>query len=69
MQKTLEYCRSLPAKYYERAEAAAGTNLDDALENYALFLFSTPSRGGQEAGKASSFLKETFSITFDGNVQ
>jgi hypothetical protein len=69
VQKTLEYCRSLPTKYYERAEAAVGTSLDEALENYALFLFSTPAKDGPEARKASAFLQDKFTLAFDGQVR
>jgi len=69
VQKTLDYCRALPARYYERAEAAASTNLDEALENYALFLFSTPAKDGREAGKANVFLQDKFNLTFDGHVR
>ncbi|MEW5979143.1 MAG: hypothetical protein AB1898_25385 [Acidobacteriota bacterium] len=69
VQKTLEYCRGLAAKFYERAEAAAAAgNFDEALEQYALFLFSTPRKDSIEAGKAATFLRTKFSLEFDGNL-
>jgi tetratricopeptide (TPR) repeat protein len=70
VSRTLEYCRGLPAKYYGQAESAASRGSDDeALEYYALFLYSTSNKDSIEAGKARSFLAEKFKLEFDGKLR
>ena len=62
---TLTFLRSLPEKYLERARQAKDRGgMDEAAENYILFLATTPQKSGRAFQEAEQFLQRERNLVF-----
>ncbi len=62
---TVAFLRNFGEKYLERAHLARDRGaLDDAVENYILFLATTPQKGGPDCQEAEQFLRAKRNLVF-----